>query len=187
VDSRCNRDCFADHRPSSLPFWIFHRTFPPLIGGRENETHLPTQHPATCPSTRVPSSDVQQGWAIHHPSASSQGPTSAERLIESCNQRTDFAELQRANRFSGQLFWMMFSPDATLEFPRVAYAIGRGYGNAVRRNRIRRQTRAILRQNATDLPRGRYLIGTMRSTHQPTFTELEADMTALISKLDRSR
>ncbi len=81
---------------------------------------------------------------------------------------------------------MMFSPDATLEFPRVAYAIGRRYGNAVRRNRIRRQTQAILHRHAPNLPKGRYLIGAMSSTRRPTFMDLEADMVDLISKLDQS-
>ena len=45
------------------------------------------------------------------------------------------------------------------EPPRVAYAIGRKVGNAVQRNRIRRQLRTILRQLAPQLRPGKYLIG----------------------------
>ena len=39
---------------------------------------------------------------------------------------------------------------------RVAYAIGRHAGTAVRRNRLRRRLRAILA--ATELPQGSYLV-----------------------------
>ena len=45
------------------------------------------------------------------------------------------------------------------EPPRVAYAIGRKVGNAVQRNRIRRQLRAIVRQLTPQLRPGKYLIG----------------------------
>jgi RNase P protein component len=41
----------------------------------------------------------------------------------------------------------------------VAYAIGRKVGNAVERNRIRRQLRAIVRELAPHLRPGMYLIG----------------------------
>jgi len=79
---------------------------------------------------------------------------------------------------------MMFSPDLTLNCPRVAYAIGRGYGNAVQRNRIRRQSRSILQNNASSMPKGRYLIGINKSSPQPRFSDLEIDLKTLISKLD---
>ena len=82
---------------------------------------------------------------------------------------------------------MMFSPDATLTRPRVAYAIGRNYGNAVQRNRIRRQSRSILRSHASSVPKGRYLIGVLRSTDRRTFSDLEVDLKTLISKVDNPK
>jgi len=82
---------------------------------------------------------------------------------------------------------MMFSPDVTLRCPRVAYAIGRSYGNAVQRNRIRRQSRSILRSSATRMPKGRYLIGVVKSIPHPSFSDLEVDLKTLISKVDASK
>ncbi len=79
---------------------------------------------------------------------------------------------------------MMFSPDSTLKNPRIAYAIGRSYGNAVQRNRIRRQSQAILREADGQLPKGRYLIGVRRSTAPPAFSQLREDMNGLISRLE---
>jgi len=78
---------------------------------------------------------------------------------------------------------MMFSPDSTLENPRVAYAIGRNYGNAVQRNRVRRQCKAILREAETQLVKGRYLIGVRRSRPHPAFADLRDDMNDLLVRL----
>ncbi len=82
---------------------------------------------------------------------------------------------------------MMFSPDVTLRCPRVAYAIGRNYGNAVQRNRVRRQSRSILRSHASSMPKGRYLIGAVKSIPRPSFSDLEVDLSTLISKVNASK
>ncbi|MFL2987753.1 MAG: ribonuclease P protein component [Candidatus Poriferisodalaceae bacterium] len=108
-------------------------------------------------------------------------------MIESCTQRADFVALRRSNRLSGQHFWMMFSPDSTLKNPRVAYAIGRSYGNAVRRNRTRRQSQAILREAENQLPKGRYLIGVRPSASSVAFSQLHEDMTDLIVRLEEEK
>jgi len=43
-------------------------------------------------------------------------------------------------------------------FAQVGYAIGRQYGNAVRRNRLRRRLRAVVREAAPEIPSGSYLL-----------------------------
>jgi ribonuclease P protein component len=43
-------------------------------------------------------------------------------------------------------------------FPQVGYAIGRRCGSAVIRNRLRRRARAVVREEASSLPRGAYLV-----------------------------
>jgi RNase P protein component len=43
-------------------------------------------------------------------------------------------------------------------FPQVGYAISRQCGSAVVRNRLRRRAREVVRSEASQLPRGRYLL-----------------------------
>jgi ribonuclease P protein component len=82
---------------------------------------------------------------------------------------------------------MMFSPDSTLKNPRVAYAIGRSYGNAVQRNRLRRQSQAILREVESQLPKGRYLIGIRPAAPVAAFSQLREDMSDLIVRLEEEK
>ncbi len=79
---------------------------------------------------------------------------------------------------------MMFSPDLTLNNPRVAYAIGRNFGNAVQRNRVRRQCKAILREAENRLPTGRYLIGVRGPSPAPQFTYLRDDLNDLLVRIE---
>jgi ribonuclease P protein component len=53
------------------------------------------------------------------------------------------------------------SPDAASSPPRVAFAVGKGAGGAVVRNRVRRRLRAAVRelQLQRPLPAGAYLLG----------------------------
>ena len=82
---------------------------------------------------------------------------------------------------------MMFSPDPALKNPRGAYAIGRNYGNAVRRNRIRRQCQEILREFDNHLPKGRYLLGVRKAPSPVTFSQLREDLSDLIVRLEEEK
>lgn len=62
--------------------------------------------------------------------------------------------------------------DERLVPPRVAYAIGRKVGPAVRRNRLRRRLRAIVRGQAGRLAPGAYLIGAAPGAAELSFDEL---------------
>ena len=62
-------------------------------------------------------------------------------------------------------------PDATIESPRIAFAIGRSVGPAVTRNRIRRRLREVIRH--TPLVPGLYLFGLTRdASREPSFSEI---------------
>jgi len=58
--------------------------------------------------------------------------------------------------------------------PRVAYAVGRRIGGAVRRNRLRRRLRAVVADLAPELRPGAYLVGAAPEAADLPFGELKA-------------
>lgn len=84
------------------------------------------------------------------------------RSVGRITSRATFAEVQRARaRGASGPVRAAFAPadEATPGvFPQVGYAIGRRCGSAVVRNRLRRQARAVVREEAPSLPRGAFLV-----------------------------
>jgi ribonuclease P protein component len=63
------------------------------------------------------------------------------------------------------------------EPPRVAYAVGRGVGGAVVRNRVRRRLRAAAREHAAELVGGRaYLVSTTGAAMHSSYDELRTSL-----------
>ncbi len=63
------------------------------------------------------------------------------------------------------------------EPPRVAYAVGRGVGGAVVRNRVRRRLRAATRAHAAEfLPGHAYLVGAGRAAASTSYAALSVSL-----------
>ncbi len=61
--------------------------------------------------------------------------------------------------------------------PRVAYAVGKGVGNAVVRNRVRRRLRAATRAHADALDAGHaYLVSTRAAASTSSYGELASSL-----------
>ena len=74
------------------------------------------------------------------------------------------------------------------EPPRVAFAVGRTVGDAVTRNRVRRQLRAALQEHATDLAAGAgYLVRATPGAAPSSYTELSASLRAILGELSTGK
>ena len=147
----------------------------------QRETHISTTQPQTGTPARLSPSHVhprRQGDCELSPT---QGPATAERLIDSCRSRADFAALRRGRRFDSELLWVAFAADRGLQRPRMAFALSRHRGTAVMRNRIRRRLRALLRDLASDLAPGRYLFGIRAAAPAVTYRRARAELVELLS------
>lgn len=84
------------------------------------------------------------------------------KTVGRITSRAAFAEVQRSRTrgASGPVRAVFVPADetATGVFPQVGYAIGRRCGTAVVRNRLRRRARAVVREHASSLSRGAYVI-----------------------------
>src|SRR5579884_1302647 len=118
-----------------------------------SETPIPAKQPEARQETRVSAPDADPGRASHPQSSPAQGSQAPVGLIWRVRSRAAFREFnpprgtppsQRPARAQVAPVTVSFLPGVDGEPPRVAYAIGRKVGNAVTRNRIRRQLRAIV-------------------------------------------
>jgi ribonuclease P protein component len=123
------------------------------------EAHLPTQQPEAQEEARLPWPHAhawRAGGASIAPRARPQAP---QRLIWRIRDRATFEALARARRHRRGPISVRFVPGDPAEPPRVAFALGRNVGSAVRRNRARRRLRAAIAAHAGELEPGSYLFG----------------------------
>jgi ribonuclease P protein component len=80
------------------------------------------------------------------------------------------------HRFRAGVLWCNWIADEEARPPRVAYAVGRSVGGAVVRNRVRRQLRhAIVDEARGDgLPAGWYLLGAVPAAAEADGSALRA-------------
>ena len=72
--------------------------------------------------------------------------------------------------------------DSTLSHPHVGYALGRGYGSAVRRNRLRRQLRELVKVRESMMQPGVYVFGASPRAHGADFADLGNQLDRLLTK-----
>jgi ribonuclease P protein component len=105
-------------------------------------------------------------------------------LIWTIRGRRAFQTLARSGRtVRTETLWCTFLDEPTAVPLRVAFAIGRSIGTAVRRNRLRRRLREAVRGVAADLQlqRGWLLIGAKPAANKHTFDSLRGELTALLA------
>jgi ribonuclease P protein component len=73
------------------------------------------------------------------------------------------------------------------DLPEVGYAIGRRVGNAVVRNRLRRRLRAIVSEQAPNLPVGAYMVVVGPGGPGLRYDELKVAMSQAVERATRER
>lgn len=70
--------------------------------------------------------------------------------------------------------------DATLSGPHVGYAIGRSFGSAVARNRMKRRLRALVQSHDGALPAGYFVIGASPKAARLDAAGLASEVASLV-------
>lgn len=73
--------------------------------------------------------------------------------------------------------------DSSLSSPQVGYALGRHFGSAVRRNRVRRQLRELVKTRESLFLQGVYVFGASPRAHGVPFVELGQHLDRLLKKV----
>ncbi len=123
------------------------------------EAHLPAEQPQAQEEARLPHALAHSRRSRGSQEPTSTRPQASQRLTGRIRDRATFAALAAVPRRRRGPLSLRFTPGG--DEARVAYAIGRNAGGAVRRNRIRRRLRAVVAEldRAGALAPGAYLIG----------------------------
>ena len=147
----------------------------PSLEEAMREADLPAEQPEAQEEARIPSPDEEP----RRPGCAQVAPGAWSRpdlgLIHRVRSRATFAELSRVRPRRDGPVWIRRLEIPGQAQPQVAYAIGRRTGNAVIRNRLRRQLRSIVRAHEGELSAGTsYLVGVTASGEAASFEELSA-------------
>ncbi len=158
-----------------------------LFRGGTGEEDLPAQQSSSCEEARLPSAHEHTRRSSHSQGPSRPWPGSAVGLIHRIRDRAGFELLRRrGRRFSSGPLWCIAVVDADVTHPHVAFALGRAFGSAVVRNRMRRRLRALLDAQPGLFGPGWYLFGARPEAADASYQELSAMLTLLHHRMTRS-
>jgi ribonuclease P protein component len=149
------------------------------------EATVPAKQPQASQAARVSPSDVDTSGTRDPRRPATQRPSAPVRLIAPVRGRRAFAALRRGRRVRRGTITVTWVAGDPSEPPRVAYAIGRGAGGAVVRNRIRRRLRAVMRDLSGELAPGAYLVGAGAQAASLSYGELRATVSEAVRAVVR--
>ena len=148
------------------------------------EEDVPAQHPEAEEEARLPAPHADARRARGAAAPSLEGPRSPVRLIWRVTDRASFRALASGRRRRRGALTVSCVAVAGNGPPRVAYAVGRGAGGAVARNRLRRRLRAAVQAERAALAGGHaYLVGAGARAHDLTLSEMRETLRAILTEL----
>jgi ribonuclease P protein component len=149
------------------------------------EAHVPAEQSQARQDPWVSTPHAYQGRACRAAVASRPRSQASLGLIWRVRDRATFEALAGARRQRAGPVSLRHLSDGSDDPPRVAYAIGRRFGNAVERNRARRRLRAAVALESGELRAGGvYLFSAERSVMALPFPTLRAHVTTLLRAVD---
>jgi ribonuclease P protein component len=138
------------------------------------ETDIPTEQSETEEEARFPAPHAQSSGPRGDSTSPHQGPFEALGLIWRVRGQSSFRALARGRRRRvGILEVRSAVIGPNVEPPRVAFSVGRSVGDAVTRNRVRRQLRAAVREHRRNLAPGTaYLVRATPGAADARYSEL---------------
>lgn len=87
---------------------------------------------------------------------------------------------------NGDKFFVIYNKKNEIQHFRFAISIGRKYGGAVQRNKIKRQIRMIMQQHKNDIPVFDYVIVVKKDANSLDYVSIETSIMKHLLKLKKS-
>ncbi len=105
------------------------------------------------------------------------------KKYEIVKEHTDFDEIIAKGRYKKSKNFVIYNKESNYKYPRFGIAVGKKVGNAVTRNKLKRQFRMILTNHKNIFPNYQdYIIIVKRSSLMQSFQELESELVNLMEK-----
>lgn len=105
------------------------------------------------------------------------------KKYEIVKEHKDFDNIIQTGYYNKNKNYIIYNKDNKLSYPRFGIAVGKKIGNAVIRNKCKRQIRMIITKNKNLFKKGQdYIIIVKRSSLEINFEEKEREILNLIEK-----
>lgn len=105
------------------------------------------------------------------------------KKYEIIKDKSEFDNLIHNAPYLKNKYYVIYNKERTPKFPRFGIAVGKKIGNAVTRNRVKRQMRAIIDNNKNLFQNSKdYIIIVKKTFLDLSFSEMEKELKSLIEK-----
>lgn len=105
------------------------------------------------------------------------------KKYEIVKEHKDFDNIIENGRYKKNKYFVIYNKESKFLYPRFGIAVGKKVGNAVTRNKLKRQMRMILTKNKNLFSNNKdYIIIVKRSSLDISFQQMETEILNLIEK-----
>ncbi len=105
------------------------------------------------------------------------------KKYEIVKEHKDFDNIIASGRYKKSKYFILYNKESNFDYPRFGIAVGTKVGNAVTRNKLKRQYRMILTNNKKLFKNKQdYIIIVKRSSLDVSFKELETELKRTLEK-----
>lgn len=105
------------------------------------------------------------------------------KKYEIVKEHTDFDDIIHNDHYVKNSLYIIYNKESNFDFPRFGIAVGKKIGNAVTRNKVKRQVRMIINNNKNLFKNRRdYIIIVKKEVNDVSFSKMNEEFVNLIER-----
>lgn len=103
------------------------------------------------------------------------------KKYEVVKEHKEFDDIIQKGKYKKNKYFVIYNKESKINYPRFGLAVGKKVGNAVTRNKIKRQLRTIITDNKRLFQNNKdYIIIVKRSSLMLTFEQMKSELLELV-------